>query len=103
MFGRDSYNQPSRFISEIPQDLIHTDESKEKQVNMNQDSIPKMAPIGKDSDFLNVGDQIEHKKWGVGCIVSLIGEGDDAEISVAFPNMGIKKLIGKYAPIVKIK
>ncbi len=103
MFGRDSYNQPSRFIDEIPKEFIHNDESKEKQVNMNQDSIPKIAPIGKDSDFLNVGDQIEHKKWGVGCIVAILGEGEDSEISIAFPNMGIKKLIGKYAPIVKIK
>lgn len=103
MFGRDSYNQQSRFIAEIPKEFIHNDESKEKQVNMNQDSVPKIAPIGKDCDFLNVGDQVEHKKWGVGCIVAIHGEGEDAEISIAFPNLGIKKLIGKYAPIVKIK
>ncbi|MDD4342994.1 MAG: DNA helicase PcrA [Eubacteriales bacterium] len=103
MFGRDSYNQQSRFIGEIPKKFIHNDESKEKQVNMNQDTIPKIAPIGKDSDFLAIGDQIEHKKWGVGCIVAIHGDGEDAEISIAFPNLGIKKLIGKYAPIVKIK
>lgn len=103
MFGRDSYNQQSRFISEIPKKHIHNDESKEKQVNMNQDTIPKIAPIGKDSDFLAIGDQIEHKKWGVGCIVAIHGDGEDSEISIAFPNLGIKKLIGKYAPIVKIK
>lgn len=103
MFGRDTYNQQSRFISELPQEFIHNDESKEKQVNMSQDTVPKIAPIGKDSDFLNVGDQIQHKKWGVGAIVALHGDGDDAEISVAFPNLGIKKLIAKYAPIVKIK
>lgn len=103
LFGRDTYNQQSRFIGDLPQELIHNDESKEKQVNMSQDTVPKIAPIGKDSDFLNVGDQIQHKKWGIGSIVALHGDGDDAEISVAFPNLGIKKLIAKYAPIAKVK
>ena len=103
MYGRDSYNSPSRFIDEIPQENIQNDAAKEKQVNMNQDSVPAIAPIGKDCNFLSVGDQVEHKKWGVGCIVAMSGEGNQAEISIAFPNLGIKKLIAEYAPIVKIK
>ena len=35
-------------------------------------------------------------------MVSIKGQGEEAEISVAFPDMGIKNLIAKYAPIKKL-
>ncbi|MBU7008672.1 DNA helicase PcrA [Phosphitispora fastidiosa] len=49
-----------------------------------------------------LGDKVEHAKWGQGVVVSVKGENDDAEISVAFPGLGIKTLIAKYAPLRKV-
>ena len=43
-----------------------------------------------------------HSKWGDGRIVAISGEGEDAELTIAFPGEGIKKFVQKYAPILKL-
>jgi len=50
----------------------------------------------------SLGDKLEHGKWGQGVVVSVKGDGGDAEISVAFPGIGIKTLVAKYAPLKKL-
>lgn len=50
----------------------------------------------------SLSDKVEHAKWGQGVVVSVKGAGEDAEISVAFPGIGIKTLVAKYAPLKKI-
>ena len=48
-----------------------------------------------------VGDKAAHGKWGVGTVVSVKGSGDGLELDIAFPSMGIKRLLAKFAPITK--
>ncbi len=48
---------------------------------------------------INAGTKIEHDSLGVGTVVEVKGEGDDTQITVAFKDKGIKKLILKYSPI----
>ncbi|BEU87787.1 DNA helicase PcrA [Selenomonas sp. TAMA-11512] len=50
----------------------------------------------------NVGDKARHGKWGIGTVVEVRGNGEEAELRIAFPNMGIKALMKKYAPIQKV-
>lgn len=97
LYGRQSVNQPSRFIEEIPDEYIDNTQRKNRKKAFN---ILKQKPE-LDTTFV-VGDKVEHKKWGTGVIVSVSGSGEDVEVSVAFPDLGIKNLITKYAPIVKI-
>ena len=48
------------------------------------------------------GDKATHKKWGVGMVVSVKGDGDSVELDIAFPEpIGIKRLLAKFAPIEK--
>ena len=50
-----------------------------------------------------VGNKVEHTKFGMGVIVKLQGEGEDEELYIAFPApIGMKKLLAKYAPIEKV-
>jgi DNA helicase-2/ATP-dependent DNA helicase PcrA len=50
-----------------------------------------------------VGDRANHRKWGIGTVVSVRGEGDDQELDIAFPSpIGIKRLLAKFAPIEKV-
>ena len=49
------------------------------------------------------GDKAEHRKWGVGTVVKVDGAGEDQELDVAFPNMGIKRLLAAFAPLKKIE
>ncbi|MFA9558416.1 DNA helicase PcrA [Evansella sp. AB-rgal1] len=48
-----------------------------------------------------VGDKAAHKKWGVGTVVSMKGNGENVELDIAFPEVGIKRLFAKFAPITK--
>lgn len=52
--------------------------------------------------LFSVGDKVAHAKFGQGVVVAVKGDGDEAEVAVAFPQAGVKKLIAKYAPLKKI-
>ncbi|WP_239256528.1 DNA helicase PcrA [Listeria ilorinensis] len=108
IYGRSTTNQESRFIGEIPQDLIETgNENRLKEVPFAR---PKRAvkqvvnyeASGAASLGWNVGDKATHKKWGVGTVVSVKGEGSSMELDIAFPSpTGVKRLLAEFAPIEK--
>ncbi|MEG6616140.1 DNA helicase PcrA [Peptococcaceae bacterium 1198_IL3148] len=104
LFGRRQTNVASRFISEIPEYLV----ARDNPVKSNRTTIIGAKSATK-ADGTNrviadyqLGDKVVHKKWGMGVIVSVKGTGKDAELTVTFPNQGIKKLIAEYAPLEKV-
>lgn len=102
LYGRTSRNKPSRFIGEIPPELIN-DLSKRRSAQASTRSMAAQTSIKPKNtaeiERFNIGDKVEHTKWGVGIVISVKGSGDDLEYNVAFPAQGIKTLIAKYAPI----
>ena len=62
------------------------------------------APTNPSSTSSNwqVGDKVNHKKWGVGTIVKVSSAKDSVELDVAFNGQGIKRLLASFAPIEKI-
>lgn len=112
LFGRTNVNPPSRFIDEIPEDLIeHVNERRSVRGNyqtktVQQPAFKKVAHVpsatGGESLEWKVGDKAQHKKWGIGTVVQVKGEGENLELDIAFPNpVGIKRLLAKFAPITK--
>jgi DNA helicase II / ATP-dependent DNA helicase PcrA len=110
LFGRTGINPVSRFISEIPDELIdNLNETlrKNSPFTARQQTRTMVRPAagatgGEVIDW-RVGDKAEHKKWGIGTVVSVRGEGDDKELDIAFPSpIGIKRLLAKFAPITKV-
>ncbi|WP_413376155.1 DNA helicase PcrA [Alkalihalobacillus sp. 1P02AB] len=114
MYGRTNSNPPSRFIKEVPEhclELLHEEQKatpawmKTSRPQMRQAPTPhrpQMTETGGDTFEWKVGDKANHKKWGVGTVVSLRGEGDSLELDIAFPQpTGIKRLFAKFAPISK--
>lgn len=106
LYGRDSYNAPSRFIEEIPEEYLAGQDNKKREASFGSSISTRLK---KDSSFqpradsaFKIGDKVEHIKWGEGVVVTVLGQGEDAEIKVAFPDQGIKTLIAKYAPLKKI-
>ncbi|MCY1692287.1 hypothetical protein OVA29_18350 [Exiguobacterium sp. SL14] len=61
-----------------------------------------MKTSGAEALGWSVGDKAEHGKWGLGTVVQTRGEGDNLEIDIAFPAVGIKRLLAKFAPIKKV-
>ncbi|WP_409273261.1 DNA helicase PcrA [Neobacillus sp. SCS-31] len=129
LFGRTNMNPPSRFIKEIPADLIETVEPAEKKFTsspfepsgnrfgasgMNRQfgapqqpavrkPVTRPAASGGETIGWKAGDKAEHGKWGIGTVVGVRGEGDGLELDIAFPSpTGIKRLLAKFAPIKKV-
>lgn len=129
LFGRTNMNPPSRFLGEIPEDLLDcvNEEAQTppwmrtgsrstsqgfstKPSGFGATTAPprrqvqqrtKTTMTGGDSFHWAVGDRASHKKWGVGTVVSMKGEGENVELDIAFPNVGVKRLFAKFAPITK--
>lgn len=110
LYGRTSMNPVSRFIGEIPADLID-DLAADRKVNtpFGLKTPPSRRPVTRpqiktantNSDW-KVGDKATHKKWGTGTVVSVKGSGDSIELDIAFPSpIGIKRLLAAFAPIEK--
>lgn len=101
LYGRTSVNQESRFINEIPEELL--DRANKKVVTERRTiSRPVMKTTGGESLGWRVGDKAAHGKWGTGTVVSVKGEGEAMELDIAFPSpTGIKRLLAKFAPITK--
>ena len=65
--------------------------------------VRKQTVTANDGAVWKVGDKVMHKKWNVGTVVKVTGEGTNQEIDVAFAGMGIKRLLASFAPIERIE
>ena len=138
LYGRTSYNQPSRFIREISSDLLDyqglarpaNTSFKASYVNDQTSQFgPGMSlaqaiqsrktaaqpvrhlggdlPFGKSSDTgssgtsWSIGDKAIHKKWGEGTVLEVSGSGQQQELKINFPGLGLKKVLAAIAPIEK--
>ncbi len=124
IFGRSSFNNASRFLGEISEDIIEPISKAGVQpttpfassnrstggpqkrtlgaVQQTQPTTARLQATGGDQFGWKAGDKAIHKKWGTGMVVSVKGEGDNTELDIAFPQpIGIKRLLAQFAPIEK--
>ena len=88
----------------IERKIVKVDrEPKEELVRVWDYTIPKNEPINKQKNIsdieVNLGDKVKHKKWGIGTIVRIEPQEDDKELTIAFDNKGLKRLLMSIAPI----
>jgi DNA helicase-2/ATP-dependent DNA helicase PcrA len=103
IFGQMSSNLPSRFLKEIPPQLIENVSQRRKAPESHR---PRDSSFRVETELIdwNVGDQAEHKKWGIGSVTKVDGQGEEMELKIAFPKpYGDKRLLAKYAPIRKVE
>jgi DNA helicase II / ATP-dependent DNA helicase PcrA len=106
-FGRPGYHKQSRFLSEIPAELIQwrRDESAATQpASERLARRPGVRAIGnRPVPSLQPGDRVNHDSYGLGTVLSVEGRGDDPEAKIDFGgDYGIKHLVLRYAPIEKL-
>jgi DNA helicase-2/ATP-dependent DNA helicase PcrA len=117
LYGNGNFNLPSRFLDEIPAELLQRIEPAlgplRRQFREWDEEHEAAAPArpGRNGgravdtadepfvDFLAVGARVRHPDWGVGVIRERIGDGEDLKIIVSFAGVGRKKLAAKFAPL----
>ncbi len=103
-FGSPTYNSPSRFLSEIPEEIIQW---KAPEIRLKSKVNPKVAPTEKrttpnENLHLEIGDRVLHQTFGMGTVIALTGAEDKAEATINFGTYGDRRLLLRYAPVEKI-
>jgi DNA helicase-2/ATP-dependent DNA helicase PcrA len=106
-WGSPSYNPASRFLSEIPDEVIEWNQVQEKAAAIKTSirrSFAPPKPTGKVSSTMNleVGERVSHDTFGLGTVVAVTGQGDRAEATINFGSFGEKRLLLRYAPVEKL-
>jgi DNA helicase II / ATP-dependent DNA helicase PcrA len=99
LWGGTSYNPPSRFLDQLPAELL-----EERRAGRGGSAATRL----RDAEVLtiggtefHVGDRVIHPKFGPGQVAELSGEGERAEATVDFDDVGRKHLVLAYAPLVR--
>lgn len=99
LYGQDLYPSPSRFVSEIPKELVS--EVRGKHASSHKVSAPQYkASAYRSPETVNgvyVGQLVSHPKFGEGVITNLEGSGSHARVQVNFKREGSKWLVMAYA------
>jgi len=96
LFGSGLVNPPSRFLEDIPPQLMTTKGLWERE------TTPPSVSREKPTELI-VGDQVYHNKFGSGIVVDCFPIRGDQEITVSFQMVGVKKLLFSLAPLRKIE
>ncbi len=95
LYGVDSYAQASRFLAEIPAELI---EEIRPQLRVTQPVFRRSGTIGDESAAaLRLGQRVKHGKFGEGVVLNCEGSGAHARVQVNFESEGTKWLVMSYA------
>ncbi len=93
MYGNENFNAPSRFIREIPTELM-------EEVRLHT-TITRPAMIGQSAEIidtdLNLGQRVYHQVFGEGVVLNFEGRGSNARVEVNFDDEGSKWLVVQYA------
>jgi len=107
LFGGSTANPPSRFLQDIsphlirPRGLWEESPTPVASLDFNRDSQPSPQPLN--TLTLKIGDHVCHNKFGPGIVMNCNPTRDDQELTVAFEEVGVKKLLASLAPLEKIE
>jgi DNA helicase-2/ATP-dependent DNA helicase PcrA len=127
LFGGTQYNPPSRFLEEVPAELIEdSPASRARQRGSSRGEgrpggwgATSWAPSGRERAVerasrpsapqpthahelgFKVGDDVRHHVWGEGVVLHVEGQGEKAEAVVHFASVGEKRLLLSWAPLEK--
>ncbi len=114
-WGQPQYNPPSRFLGEIPEDLIDWERGDASSMGasaIDTRKAPAIAtlaarpgvrtPGSRPIPSLKPGDRVNHDSFGLGKVVRVEGEGDRTMAHVDFGGEAVKRLLLRYAPLEKL-
>jgi DNA helicase-2/ATP-dependent DNA helicase PcrA len=117
MHGNNNFLIPSRFISEIDDDLLESIKSNNKSLSNKYNSFSQKKKdfdnYSQDSDienysqeentYIKIGQRVSHMKFGDGVVLSYTGKSDDLKLHINFESYGKKWLVLSYAQLDFLK
>ena len=122
--GETQYNKVSRFMKEIPLELLDNGNRSSKMVEERQEipkqtaytqakqtfkakafsaAAPKQFAVSKEKGLdYGVGDRVRHMKFGEGIVTQITEGGRDFEVTVEFDTVGVKKMFAGFARLIKL-
>ncbi len=97
MHGSDYYPQPSRFLTEVPSELIN--EIRLGGGAMNTAMFQAEGEVLEEEGDFSLGQRVVHKRFGEGVVLNLEGSGSHARVQVHFEEAGAKWLVLAYAQL----
>ena len=123
--GETQYNKSSRFLREIPEELLggHKELHKEKpqmEIARNQayakakaafhsqafgikKPVQQFKVASGEGPGYDVGDRVRHMKFGEGLVTAITEGGRDYEVTVEFDMVGVKKMFAAFARLKKVE
>lgn len=118
LFGSTNRNMPSRFVREIPGEIVELTgmerKIKEPMANREPYATEKTSGFKGHTEFVkqpagtagsasySVGDMVKHKVFGEGMVVKTERMGNDTMLEIAFDKVGTKILMANFAKLVKL-
>lgn len=102
LHGQGRYHRPSRFITEIPENLIHRVRPKltvSRAKTTQSDFKPRKSAYRYNDTGMSIGQRVTHPKFGAGVLVDCEGAGSAARVQVRFDNYGTKWLVLSHAKL----
>jgi DNA helicase II / ATP-dependent DNA helicase PcrA len=102
LYGVDTYGQPSRFINELPPELVEEIRPRlqvSRPIFVKRSSTLEETP----SPGMRMGSRVRHSKFGDGVVLNFEGNGPHARIQVNFESQGTKWLMLSYANLVRVE
>jgi DNA helicase-2/ATP-dependent DNA helicase PcrA len=122
LFGSSLHNLPSRFLREIPEELMEKSRSRDWQkpkpgivvptsakearavtTNAARSFGPAAPPASVSKLVFRAGDGVFHKTFGRGVVLSASSMGNDTLLEIAFDKVGTKKLMANFARLEKLQ
>ena len=120
LFGATDYYPPSRFLDEIPEELVQAmGLERGRGIGAHREAVvsaalrrsdggglaPTAGPVGArgaEQLGIKIGDDVGHETFGEGVVLDLIGQGDRTEAVIQFRDVGEKRLLLAWAPLQKL-
>jgi len=124
LWGSSGMNPPSRFLDEVDDEVLegredewYDPEPRTWKSGLSDSERPVSPSWGLPSTgehraraardtgvttSFTAGNKVSHPKWGIGTVISCESTGDDLEVTVAFPDNGIRRVLQSYAGLTKV-
>jgi ATP-dependent DNA helicase UvrD/PcrA len=108
LHGSERYTSPSRFLGEVPEELIRPVRAQAAPVQRSApvantlNHKPSSVAMAKSVGGISLGKRVRHEKFGEGVVVNLEGQGQHARVQVNFESAGSKWLVLAYANLEQV-